>query len=38
MGYPKEMIRETSLEDVIAVAKVAEPKMTLIIKELISSL
>ncbi len=38
MGYPKEIIQETSLEDVIKVAKVAEPKLTLIIRELISSL
>lgn len=38
MGYPKELIQETSLEDVINVAKTAEPKMTLILKELIASL
>jgi purine-nucleoside phosphorylase len=38
MGYPKELIRETTLEDVIRVAKTAEPKMTLIIKKLIESL
>jgi purine-nucleoside phosphorylase len=38
MGYPKELIQETSLEDVIRVAKTAEPKMTLILKKLIESL
>jgi len=38
MGYPKELIKETSLEDVIKVAKTAEPKMTLILKRLIESL
>jgi purine-nucleoside phosphorylase len=38
VGYPLEAIRETSLEDVIRVAKTAEPKMTTIIKELIGSL
>jgi purine-nucleoside phosphorylase len=38
MGYPKELIQETSLQDVINVAKTAEPKMTLILKELIASL
>ncbi len=37
-GYPLEAIKETSLEDVIKVAKTAEPKMTKIIKELIASL
>ncbi len=38
MGYPPEAIQETSLEDVIAAAGEAEPKMTLIIKELIGQL
>lgn len=38
VGFPLEAIRETSLEDVIRVAKTAEPKMTKIIKELIASL
>ncbi len=38
MGYPKELIQETSLEDVIKVAKTAEPKMTLILKRLIETL
>ncbi len=38
MGYPMEAIKETSLEDVIQVAKTTEPKMTTIIKELITSL
>jgi purine-nucleoside phosphorylase len=38
MGYPKELIQETSLEDVIKVAKTAEPKMTLILKRLIEIL
>ena len=36
--YPLEAIRETSLEDVIATAKSAEPKMTLIVKELLTYL
>lgn len=38
MGYPPENIQETSLEDVIRVAKTAEPKMTLLLKQLIASL
>ena len=38
IGYPLEAIKETTLEDVIRVAKTAEPKMTRIIKELIASL
>lgn len=38
VGYPLEAIQETSLEDVIRVAKTAEPKMTTIIKELIGLL
>lgn len=38
MGYPEENIKETSLEDVIAVASEAEPKLTLVIRELIGSL
>lgn len=36
--YPLEAIRETSLEDVIATAKSAEPKMTIIVKELLTYL
>jgi len=38
VGYPVEAIRETTLEDVLRVAKATEPKMTLIMKELIGSL
>lgn len=37
-GYPLEEIRHVTVEDVIAVAKEAEPKMTHILKELISGL
>lgn len=36
MGYPKEVIKVTSLDDVIAVAKEAEPKLTHIMQELIA--
>ncbi|MEL7117872.1 MAG: purine-nucleoside phosphorylase [Bacteroidota bacterium] len=36
--YPLEDIRPTSLEDVIGVAQSAEPKMTLIVKTLLSEL
>jgi len=36
--YPLEAIRETSLDDVIATAKSAEPKMTIIVKELLNYL
>lgn len=38
MGYPKEVIKETTIEDVIAVANEAEPKLTEIMKELIAGL
>lgn len=38
MGFPKELIRETTLDDVIRVAKATEPKMTFILKKLIESL
>lgn len=38
IGYPPERIEFVTVEDVIAVAKAAEPNMTLIIKELIESL
>ncbi|MEX0813533.1 MAG: purine-nucleoside phosphorylase [Chitinophagales bacterium] len=38
MGYPREVIKETSIEDVIAVANEAEPKLTEIMKELIAGL
>lgn len=38
IGYPPEKIKEVSLEDVVAAAKIAEPKMTMIIKELIAPL
>lgn len=38
MGYPRELIQETSLEDVIAVANEAEPKLTKIMKALIAQL
>ncbi|HMO38894.1 MAG TPA: purine-nucleoside phosphorylase [Saprospiraceae bacterium] len=33
--FPLEEIRETTVEDVIAVAQAAEPRMTLIVKELL---
>jgi purine-nucleoside phosphorylase len=36
--FPVEDIRETSIEDVIAIAHIAEPKMRLIIKELVQEL
>ncbi|MCH8330233.1 MAG: purine-nucleoside phosphorylase [Bacteroidetes bacterium] len=36
--YPPEKVREVTIEDVIAAARKSEPKMTLIIKELINSL
>ncbi len=36
--FPLEEIRETTVEDVIAVAEAAEPKMTLIVKELLKNL
>lgn len=38
MGYPPELIQETSLEDVIKVAQESEPKVTTIITELIAQL
>lgn len=38
IGYPPERVEVVSVEDVIAVAKVAEPNMTLIIRELIREL
>ena len=37
-GYPVEAIEPVTVEDVIAVAKTAEPKMTLILQELINRL
>ncbi|HPE98863.1 MAG: purine-nucleoside phosphorylase [Chitinophagales bacterium] len=37
-GYPAEEIQPVTVEDVIAVAKEAEPKMTFILKELIAGL
>lgn len=37
-GYPIDEIEPVTVEDVIAVAREAEPKMTLILKELITSL
>jgi purine-nucleoside phosphorylase len=37
-GYPIENLKPVTVEDVIAVAKEAEPKLTLILKELISSI
>lgn len=38
LGYPPEAIQETSLEDVIAVANAAAPKVTTIIREMIRRL
>lgn len=37
-GYPPEVIQEVSLEDVIEIANQTEPKLTLIIKELLAEL
>ena len=37
-GYPIEEIQPVTVEDVIAVAREAEPKMTIILRELIGSL
>lgn len=37
-GYPVEAIEPVTVEDVIAVAKTAEPKMTMILQELINRL
>ena len=37
-GYPIEQIKHVTIEEVLAVAGEAEPKMTLVMKELISSL
>ncbi len=36
LGYPPEAIRETSVEDVIAVATATEPKLRLLLKRLLS--
>lgn len=36
LSYPKEEIKETTIEEVIALARAAEPKMSLIVKKLIS--
>lgn len=38
VAYPPSVIRETTVEDVIAAAQAAEPKMRLLIKELLKSL
>ena len=37
-NYPPERVQKVTLEEVIAVAKEAEPKMTLLLKELMTSL
>jgi purine-nucleoside phosphorylase len=37
-GFPLDEIEPVTVDDVIAVAKTAEPKMTLILQELINSL
>jgi purine-nucleoside phosphorylase len=37
-GYPAEEIEPVTVESVIAVAKEAEPKMTLILRQLIAQL
>ena len=37
-GYPHDEIEPVSIESVIAVAKEAEPKMTIILKEMIAGL
>lgn len=36
--YPTSEIKETTVDDVIAVAKAAEPKLTLVVKELLKKL
>jgi hypothetical protein len=38
VSYPLNAIRETTLEDVIATAKAAEPKMRFLIRELLAYL
>lgn len=38
VAYPPAVIRETSVKDVIAAASAAEPKLTLIIKELLKKI
>lgn len=38
VSYPQSAIRETTLEDVIAIASEAEPKLRLIVKTLLSNL
>ncbi|MBV6442283.1 MAG: purine-nucleoside phosphorylase [Haliscomenobacteraceae bacterium CHB4] len=38
VAYPPAVIRETSVEDVIAAASAAEPKLSLLVKELLKSL
>jgi purine-nucleoside phosphorylase len=38
VAYPPSAIRETSVEDVIAVASAAEPRLSLIIKELLKNI
>jgi hypothetical protein len=38
VSYPPSAIRVTTLEDVIATAQLAEPKMRLLIRELVSYL
>jgi len=37
-SFPIEEIRETTIEEAIAVANAAEPKMSLIVKNMISKL
>lgn len=38
VSYPPSVIRETTVEDVIAIARSAEPKMTLIVNELLKDI
>jgi purine-nucleoside phosphorylase len=38
VSYPQSVIRETTLEEVIAVAREAEPKMRLVVRELLQEL
>lgn len=38
VSFPPSMIKETSVEDVIAVAKAAEPNLSLLVKELLQGL
>jgi purine-nucleoside phosphorylase len=38
VAFPPSVIRETTLEDVIALASAAEPKLSLLVRELLKEL